>query len=65
MKNVRKPGDYLKIKAWDFGRSMGCRIIRLLYIIFNIVFIPFEERKMESTFDKDYLDYKKKVERWF
>jgi len=34
------------------------------FIIINFFFIPFEERLMEKTFGKEYLDYKNKVRRW-
>lgn len=28
------------------------------------MFIPFEEVKMENTFGKEYLEYKRRVRRW-
>jgi protein-S-isoprenylcysteine O-methyltransferase Ste14 len=36
----------------------------IFFIIMNFIFIPFEERLVEKTFGKRYLDYKKKVRRW-
>ncbi|MFX1254222.1 MAG: methyltransferase family protein [Promethearchaeota archaeon] len=35
-----------------------------LFIIFQIWFIRWEEKKLEEKFGKDYLEYKKRVRRW-
>jgi len=32
--------------------------------VINVIFIPFEERKLETTFGQRYLDFKNKVRRW-
>lgn len=37
----------------------------IFLIIIRILFIPYEEEKMHDTFGDDYLNYKKKVRRWF
>jgi len=34
------------------------------FVVINLIFIPFEERKMEATFGKKYLEYKHRVRRW-
>lgn len=40
-------------------------IVVLTFTIFlYIVFIRYEEKKLEKTFGEDWLDYKKKVKRW-
>ncbi len=36
----------------------------LFFILFQFVFIPMEERKMEETFGDEYLEYERKVRRW-
>lgn len=36
----------------------------LFFIIMNYMFIPFEEKKMNSTFGEDYTKYKNIVRRW-
>jgi protein-S-isoprenylcysteine O-methyltransferase Ste14 len=36
----------------------------LLFILFQFVFIPMEERRMEEAFGEEYLNYKRKVRRW-
>ena len=33
-------------------------------LVMHFRFIPYEERKMEKTFGKSYLDYRKRVRRW-
>jgi protein-S-isoprenylcysteine O-methyltransferase Ste14 len=35
-----------------------------LLLILDKIYIPFEEKKLEETFDKEYLIYKRKVRRW-
>ena len=34
------------------------------FLIINSFFLPYEERKMERIFGKQYLDYKKQVRPW-
>jgi protein-S-isoprenylcysteine O-methyltransferase Ste14 len=36
----------------------------VFFIVMHVRFIPFEEKRMEKTFGRKYLDYKKKVRRW-
>ncbi len=36
----------------------------LFMIIMEVLFIPFEEKNLETIFGNKYLDYKKKVGRW-
>jgi protein-S-isoprenylcysteine O-methyltransferase Ste14 len=36
----------------------------LFVILMELMFIPFEEKSLERSFGKNYLDYKKKVRRW-
>jgi protein-S-isoprenylcysteine O-methyltransferase Ste14 len=36
----------------------------LFAILMNQMFIPFEEKNLEKTFGKRYINYKKKVRRW-
>ena len=36
----------------------------IFFIAMNLVYIPFEEKLMENIFDRQYIDYKKKVRRW-
>lgn len=36
----------------------------LFFIFIELFWIPFEEEKMKKQFEKEYLDYKKKVRRW-
>ncbi len=36
----------------------------LFFILFQFVFIPMEERRMEEAFGEEYLAYKRKVRRW-
>jgi len=35
-----------------------------IFIVFELLFIPYEEESLEKTFGKDYLEYKKRVRRW-
>lgn len=34
------------------------------FLTMNFLFIPYEEKKMEATFGRAYLDYKSRVRRW-
>jgi protein-S-isoprenylcysteine O-methyltransferase Ste14 len=34
------------------------------FVVLDRMFIPYEEEKMESTFGKEYLEYRRKVRRW-
>ena len=36
----------------------------LFFVVFQFVFIPMEERRMEDAFGEEYLEYKRKVRRW-
>ena len=48
-----------------FMGSLTPYIAVLLFAIFmDVVFIRFEEKRLEEKFDQDWLDYKKKVRRW-
>jgi protein-S-isoprenylcysteine O-methyltransferase Ste14 len=45
--------------------SLTPYIVVLLFAIFmDVVFIRFEEKRIEEKFGQDWLDYKKKVRRW-
>jgi len=37
----------------------------LFFLIMNFMFIPFEEEKMHFEIGDEYIEYKKKVRRWF
>ena len=48
-----------------FMGSLTPYIAVLLFAIFmDIVFIRFEEKRLEENFDQDWVNYKKKVRRW-
>ncbi len=36
----------------------------LFFILLNVVYIPYEEKTLESIFGEQYSDYCKKVRRW-
>ncbi len=36
----------------------------LFFIVFQFVFIPLEEERMEGAFGEEYLDYERRVRRW-
>ena len=36
----------------------------IFFLIIHFAFIPFEEKLMEKTFGKKYLDYKRNVRKW-
>lgn len=36
----------------------------LFFILFQFVFVPMEERRMEEAFGEEYLEYRRKVRRW-
>ncbi len=61
---------YLGMAFFLFGIAilLGSIITFIFPIIFIILmeltFIPLEEKNLELTFGKKYLDYKKKVRRW-
>ena len=44
-----------------FGNILSLMIPLLFYIIMQVMFIPYEEKKMEEELGTDYLDYKKRV----
>ncbi len=46
------------------GNILALLCPALLFCILNWMFIPYEEEKMESTFHREYLDYKQSVRRW-
>ncbi|MBA7511575.1 hypothetical protein ES705_03571 [subsurface metagenome] len=48
-----------------FGNIISLVIPFIFLSIMAYVFIPYEEKKMKITFGNDYLDYKRKVRRWF
>ena len=47
-----------------FGNIISLVIPFLFLSIIHLIFIPFEEKNMETTFGKDYIEYKKKVRKW-
>lgn len=47
-----------------FSNVLGLFIPLLLFIIINVIFIPYEERKLVETFSNEYLNYKSKVRMW-
>lgn len=46
------------------GSLVGFIFPIIFIILMEILFIPFEEKSMEKTFSKKYLNYKKNVRRW-
>jgi protein-S-isoprenylcysteine O-methyltransferase Ste14 len=34
------------------------------FVVLDRMFIPYEQEKMESTFGKEHLEYRRKVRRW-
>ncbi len=36
----------------------------VFFLVINQVFCPFEEKKLDETFCKEYLSYRRKVRRW-
>lgn len=61
---------YLGIMAALLGLAifLGSLVVfiypALFFILFQFVFIPLEERRMEEAFGEEYLEYKRKVRRW-
>lgn len=47
-----------------FGNILSLMIPLLFYIIMQVMFIPYEEKKIEEELGADYLDYKKRVRKW-
>ena len=48
-----------------FLGSIVSFIFPLIYfLIIEYYFIPFEEQKLEEVFEKDFINYKKRVRRW-
>jgi protein-S-isoprenylcysteine O-methyltransferase Ste14 len=47
-----------------FGNILSLMIPLLFYIIMQVMFIPYEEKKMEKELGTDYLNYKKRVRKW-
>lgn len=50
--------------AFILGSLVAFFMPVLFFIIMSIAFIPYEEKAMEETFGKDYLDYKVHVRPW-
>ena len=45
--------------------NLICLISPIIFlIIISLIFIPYEEKKMQDTFGQEYLDYKNSVRRW-
>jgi len=61
---------YLGMTFMLLGIAVGVGSVPLLvvpivfFFTMNGVFIPYEERKLEEIFQKEYLDYKSRVRRW-
>ncbi len=51
-------------QAFIVGNFIGFIAPILFFVVMDRICIPVEERIMEETFGKDYLNYKKKVRRW-
>ena len=50
--------------ATFFGSSTLFIIFIVLFILFRISFINWEEKKLEEEFGEEYLEYKRRVRRW-
>ncbi|MHA2224166.1 MAG: methyltransferase family protein [Candidatus Hodarchaeales archaeon] len=54
--------------AFGLATLLGSLILFILpvfcFIVFQGIFIPWEEKKLEETFGKDYLEFKMRVRRW-
>jgi protein-S-isoprenylcysteine O-methyltransferase Ste14 len=48
-----------------FQNVVGLMIPLLFFLVINYLFIPFEENRMKKYFGTEYLEYKKRVGRWF
>lgn len=46
------------------GNLAGMLISMVFALVINQIVIPFEERDMEKTFGKQFIEYKSKVRRW-
>ena len=61
---------YLSVIMMVFGLAtlFGSLILfilpPILFIVFQRIFIRWEEKKLEETFGEDYLEYKRHVRRW-
>jgi len=61
---------YLSVIIMAFGLAilLGSLILFILppifFIVFQRFFIRWEEKKLEETFGKDYLEFKMRVRRW-
>ncbi|MCK4532496.1 hypothetical protein KAU39_01815, partial [bacterium] len=53
------------IKIFSGGILFIFLIPVAFFIAMNIIFIPYEEKAMEETFGREYLNYKNRVRRWF
>ena len=60
-------GFFLALLGWAIvlGNAAAFDGAFLFFVIAHFWYIPFEENKMETEFGQDYLDYKRKVRRWF
>jgi protein-S-isoprenylcysteine O-methyltransferase Ste14 len=47
-----------------FRNLLSIIIPFVFLLIIRIIFIPFEEKKMEETFADKYIEYKSRVKRW-
>lgn len=50
--------------AIGLGTATPFVVVIAFFVITNLWYIPFEERKMEETFGADYRTYKARVRRW-
>ncbi|MDF1847504.1 MAG: isoprenylcysteine carboxylmethyltransferase family protein [Parvibaculaceae bacterium] len=50
--------------AIGLGTATPFIVVITFFVITNLWYIPFEERKMEETFGADYLAYKARTRRW-
>ena len=61
---------YLGFVLVLFGLALGLGNVIVflspiaMFIVFELLFIPHEEKSLEETFGKDYLEYKKRVRKW-
>ncbi len=50
--------------AMTTGNLLALASPVVFFFVMHVMFIPFEEEKMEKTFGKDYMNYKQTVRRW-
>lgn len=51
--------------AISFGNLVSLIIPLAFFIIIHLMFIPFEEKKLEAIFKESYITYKHQVRKWF